>query len=166
MADDENAEEREPLRFPPELIGDFDDLVARQNFLDRVSAGVPPRLAAIEVGWTPGRLRNLMKDRGWAILVEEAGMLVNDSVEAVLVEKALKGYEWAVKLWLFNRQPDRWREQKHVKVESTEDVSPSVIAATREAVREGILAAVMGGREGVATVQRAAIEARVVDDVG
>lgn len=126
----------------------YAEMDARQKFLDAVAGGTDPDLAGIEVGWTPFKTRQVMADRGFAELVSLAQNVMDLRVARVIGHKALAGHEWAVKLWVFNRRPDLFKDVRHIEVKHGVEVPAHVIAATRDAVRDGVLAAIGAGRIG------------------
>lgn len=142
---------------------DATDAFERMEFLELVGRGTLPELAAIEIGWTPAKLRRYRKDKGFSDLIDEAARLTDTRVEQVIVAKALLGVEWAVKLYAFNRMPDRWRDMKNVQIQHSIEVPAHVLEATREATREAVREAVLAGQIG--TVQRQLIEAREVREL-
>jgi hypothetical protein len=124
----------------------FAEISARENFLDAVASGTDPDLAGIEVGWTPRKTRQVMADKDFAELVSLAQNALDLRISRVVAKKALGGHEWAVKLWLFNRRPDLFKDVRHIEVKHGVEVPAHVIAATRDAVRDGVLAAIGAGR--------------------
>jgi hypothetical protein len=123
----------------------FSEISARENFLDAIAGGTDPDLAGIEVGWTPRKTRQVMADKDFAELVSLAQNALDLRISRVVARKALGGHEWAVKLWLFNRRPDLFKDVRHIEVKHGVEVPAHVIAATRDAVREGVREAILAG---------------------
>jgi hypothetical protein len=153
--------------FPGDDDGEYDDalfkdMMEREAFLNAVARGTPVLLAGIEVGWTPARVRKVMSDKEFASLVNEAHLVLDARIEQVIFLKARAGVEWAVKLVVFNRMKDRWKDVRHIDVTHTLDVAPHVIAAAREESRLAVRELARGG--GIAELQRSIIEADEVPD--
>lgn len=172
MADEDEGEEFKPVDWGfPEADPDdesydpavFRDMTEREQFLNGVARGTPPLLAGIEVGWTPARYRKVMADKEFAALVNDAHLVLDARVENVILQKALAGVEWAVKLYAFNRMKHEWKDVRHIDVTHTLDMPQHVIAAAREEARLAI-SEVARTAGGVAELQRAFIEADLVDD--
>jgi hypothetical protein len=140
----------------------FAEISARENFLDAVASGTDPDLAGIEVGWTPRKTRQVMADKDFAELVSLAQNALDLRISRVVARKALGGHEWAVKLWLFNRRPDLFKDVRHIEVKHGVEVPAHVIAATRDAVREGVREAILAGN--VAQLQPYIEDAEVISD--
>lgn len=153
-----------PEQYAESLDVSWAEITAREKFLDAVADGTDPDLAGIEVGWTPYKTRQVMADKGFAELVSLAKNALDLRISRVVAKKALAGHEWAVKLWLFNQRPDLFKDVRHIEVKHGVEVPAHVIAATRDAVRDGVLAAIGGGR--LAELQPPAdiIDAEVISD--
>lgn len=147
------------------------ELLEREEFLSLVQGGAPAEIAAYTVGWTPRKLESVLANDGFMQLFEAAVSMRDLAIEEVLYTKAKSGLEWAVKLWLFNRTPERWKDAKTVKVEGNGgELSPALIQATVDSVRTGILDA-LRDPGAVAAMQRPAlgmpiIDAEVIEDGG
>lgn len=119
---------------------------AHSMFLDLVAEGVPEQNAAFEVGWTPRQMHGYLQDKTYAELVIAARDRADGTIEQVVFNKAKEGSPWAVQMYLFNRQPGRWKgNTQRIEVTSTK-VGTAEMAT---AVREGILAVLssVGPRE-------------------
>lgn len=113
----------------------FDDMVARERFVELVARGVSAVNAAIEVGWTPWRLKQMMKNEEFADILRGAHDRANGTVEEALYNRAIAGNVSAMQMWLFNREPDRWRDVKRIEVRSDHRVSVTAV----ESVKTGVL---------------------------
>lgn len=86
----------------------FEEMTARQEFIDKVSCGTSEFNAGIEVGWTPAKIRTMTADPDFRELVTFARELADGNVEGTLYRLArIKGNMAAIQMWLFNRRPDR-----------------------------------------------------------
>lgn len=141
-----------------------DALFEREMFLDLVKDGTPLEIAAYEVGWTPRKFERIMDDDAFAELVTQHETLRDAAVEMAVYKKATAGQQWAAQLWLYNRRPDRWKDQRSLKVETNGELAPHIIAATAAAVRDGVLALVRGGNVGQLQAGTEIIDAEVIQD--
>lgn len=107
----------------PKAVDKYDELVAYDRFLELVRLGTPELNAALEVGWTPKFLRSLQQDKEFRDLIAEAQQTADGTIEEILYREAHKGKQWAVQMWLFNRQPDRWKDLKRIEVKTEHTVS-------------------------------------------
>lgn len=146
---------------PWDFEREFQDLAERERFLNLIAAGTHPTLAGIEVGWSPGRTRRVLADQDFAALAAEAATVLDARVEQVIVTSALRGREWAVKLYAFNRMSANWRDVRHIDVRHAVEFSPHLIRATTEVARETLRALTPGA---IAELQESFIEADEVDD--
>jgi hypothetical protein len=84
----------------------FEEMTARQEFIDKVSCGTSEFNAGIEVGWTPAKIRTMTADPDFRELVTFARELADGNVEGTLYRLAHeKGNMAAIQMWLFNRRP-------------------------------------------------------------
>jgi len=153
-----------PEQYAETLDVSWAEITARENFLDAVASGTDPDLAGIEVGWTPYKTKQVMSDKGFAELVALAQNAMDLRVSRVVASKALAGHEWAVKLWMFNKRPDLFKDVRHIEVKHAMEVPAHVVAATRDAVRDGVLAAIGAGRLGEIQPPADIIDAEVISD--
>lgn len=135
----------------------------QMRFFELVRSGVRPLHAAHELGWSPAKLRKMMRDRDFADLAATAEEMVDESVEQSLYAAATKGNVRAQQFWLLNRRSDKWRDVRHLEVQSTHQLDVQQI----EGVKAGVLAALQQG--GVRSLRAATdteppvVEAEVVD---
>jgi hypothetical protein len=113
----------------------FDEMIAREQFVEAIACGTSVVNAGIAVGWSPLHTRQLMKDHEFADIVRGAQDRANGTVEEALFNRAVAGNVAAMQMWLFNRDSDRWRDVKRIEVRSEHRVS---IAAV-ESVKAGVL---------------------------
>ena len=59
----------------------FEEMTARQEFIDKVSCGTSEFNAGIEVGWTPAKIRTMTADPDFRELVTFARELADGNVE-------------------------------------------------------------------------------------
>lgn len=116
-------------------MSDFDDMVEAERFLELVAHGVHPVNAGIEVGWSPAKTKSKMKDADFVDMVNGATDRANASIEEALYSKALAGNVSAIQMWLFNREPERWRDVKRIEVRAEHQVQIGVV----ESVKTGVL---------------------------
>lgn len=125
----------------------------KKRFLAKVQSGCPRLHAAIDIGWSPSKLYNLLADKDFNELVGYAEEYVTDDIEMMLALKAKDGNMEAIKMWLTNRRPDRWADKREVKYSGQVEVAQVIIDGTREGLRalieggdrEGLIRAVMPG---------------------
>jgi hypothetical protein len=140
------------------------ELTRTARFFELRMTGVEPALAALEVGWSLRQLRQKERDPYFGEIMVEITQGLVEAVEGVAVRKALAGNTEMIKLFLYNRSPDRWRDVRRI-VDERHDTPVEQIAAS---VTAGVLAAIR--ESGVRSMQSAfvppAIEAAstVVDD--
>lgn len=134
----------------------FDDMVARETFVELVAAGVSPINAGIEVGWTPRQTKANLADPEFQELVDFAEQRLIGSMEQTLVAVAQRGNVAALTLFLFNRAPDRWRDVKRIEVKADIKVTQGMV----EAVKTGALELLR--EHGVGALQ--ALEAGDIED--
>lgn len=114
----------------------FEEMLEYDRFLELIRDGIPEINAALEVGWTPRRLKQLLNDPEFTELVGYARDEADGTIEKVLYEQASKGKQWAVSLWLFNRQPDRWKDIRRIEVNTTTTVNIGTVRSVKEAALE------------------------------
>jgi hypothetical protein len=130
----------------PEMSGFLEDLgvsademEATMRFFELRVVGVEPQLAALEVGWSLRKLRTKERDPYFAEVLAEITASQNESVEAVVLRKARGGNADMIKMWLYNRAPERWKDVRRIVDERHDDpvehVAASVTAGILDAVR-------------------------------
>ena len=110
------------------------DPLEAEAFLDLVAAGANATNAAVAVGWTPARLRRLMKDQDFAQLVADSEARAVGIVEEALFRRAASGNVQAIQFFLLNRAPDRWRDVRRIEMTSETTIHVGTINATKEAL--------------------------------
>jgi len=118
-----------------------------QKFFELVRTGVRPIHAAVEVGWSPAKLRTLMKRPDFMELIDVAENMLDETVEEALYNSALKGNFRAQQMWLLNRQGKKWRDVRHIEVNSRERLEVGVVLGVKQAAAELLRS------EGVAALQ-------------
>lgn len=113
----------------------FDQMVARERFVELVAQGVSPVNAGIEIGWSPSQTKKALRDEEFADIVAGSIERANASVEEALYARAIAGNVSAMQMWLFNREPDRWRDVRRIEVRSDHRVSITAV----ESVKAGVL---------------------------
>lgn len=150
MSDDQTpAEGMDPTYFQRE----FSEMAARLSFLTKIAEGTPEFLAGIEVGWSPAEIRRTLGEPDFRETIEAAKECADGAMERVLYRLGQRGNMTAVQMWLFNRQPGRWKDVKRIEITQNTKVEVSVIAA----VKEGALQLLR--EQGTLAVQQLAIEA-------
>lgn len=114
----------------------FDEMMARETFVELVAGGISPINAGIEVGWTPRQMRAKMKDNDFRELVEDAQQRLLGTVEETLVAVAKRGNVAAITLFLFNRAPDRWRDVKRIEIKNDLTISMGMVASVKQGALE------------------------------
>lgn len=135
------------------------ELAETDKFFRALATGAGQLHSALGVGWSPAKLRRKLKDPEFAELVGLADALMDEGVEQTLLQRAKAGNVTAIKMWLYNRQPGRWRDVRHIQVDGNTTLSVDVVVGVKQAALELIR------ERGVREMQPApqAIEAEVVD---
>jgi hypothetical protein len=137
----------------------FEEMAARTKFIELVSCGTAEFNAGIEVGWTPAKIRTILADREFAELVSFSRHIADGNMEQTLYKLGqAKGNMAAIQMWLYNRQPDRWRDVKRIEVRSDTTIHVGVV----HSVKASALALL--GERSVAELQQLAIEATATDE--
>ena len=130
-----------PLRwesFLPEMFDDpnMDPAEVRSElrFCEIILHGTPRLDAAIEVGWSLTKLRRKLHDPGFIDLLEAVEQHQNQIIEQALYWKAKTGNMDAIKMWLFNRYPERWRDVRRIEVEERSEINVTVASSVKSAV--------------------------------
>lgn len=118
-----------------------------ERFLELLTEGVGEISACHEVGWSPATLKRMKADASFAELVDLAQTRLVEGLEKALYDRARSGHVAALKLALYNRAPEKWRETKHVAVAHSHGVDPETVAS----VARGIVEAMR--TQGVAALQ-------------
>lgn len=105
-----------------------------ERFLESIAQGVPPILAGIEVDWTPRQTEARLADPEFKKLVDIYMDMSIDSVEKALHKLATGGHLGAIQMVLYNRRPDKWRDQRRVEIRTEHAAAPELVMAAREAI--------------------------------
>jgi len=122
------------------------------NFLQHLAGGVRPLTAALAVGWSPHKLRQVMKDPEFQELVDMAGEISIEAMEQKVYELGLRGNLSAATLFLYSHASHRgWRPPtQRVAVESSKTVKVEIVEGAKAAAialmeRHGVKALQRGG---------------------
>lgn len=127
MADDEGL---------PELTErEFRDLSERTEFLDLVATGIPEINAALQVRWSPKKLKQMLADPEFVELVNAARDTFDGLVETTLGQMAIRGNMRAVEMWLYNRQKGRWTDVKKIEIDHTVTHNYAIVGVAVEAAQ-------------------------------
>lgn len=92
------------------------DTVKRKAYLDLLASGGRRIASAIAVGVHIKTVeRAIQADPDFAEAVSHAEMAANQKVEDALYQSALNGNVTAQQVWLYNRDPHRWRDARRVE---------------------------------------------------
>lgn len=138
------------------------ELAASEKFLERVAQGCPEMNAALEVNWTPRKLKQKMADKDFAQLVEYSKEVADGAIEQTLYALAQRGNFQAIQLWLYNRQSTKWRDVKRIEIHQDTSVSVTVVNGAVEAAKRLL---VEQGPASVQSFHRKAIEAHAHEEV-
>lgn len=134
------------------------------EFLESLADGVGQLNAALAVGWSPKKLRDLMRDQSFLDMMEESRIRKLESVEEVVYRLAQRGNLAAATLILYSHAADRgWRPPaQRVAVSSQTTVKVEIVegakAAVLEQLRTGSIKSLQPG--GALDI----VEAEVVED--
>lgn len=117
-------------------------------FLEDVLTGTGPLNAAIAVGWSPAKLKRLMKDPEFAEMVDFTLERRLESVEKVLWELARGGHFKSIQMVLYNKRSEEWRDVRHIQVERHDQLDVGVVISVKQAALEVLR------ERGVAALQR------------
>jgi hypothetical protein len=115
-------------------------------YLELLKQGQRRGAAAEAVGVHRDTVRNAMlADPEFASAVDAAEMDVNEVVENALLEQAKKGNTTAIQVWLYNRTPSRWKDQRNLgKGDALEGILESLPPEFARGVRAALAAAISG----------------------
>lgn len=110
------------------------------DFFELIADGAGPLNAALAVGWTPRKLRELSKNPEFAEMMLECQERCIESIEQKARELARKGNMTAIQLVLFCQAPERgWRPPtQRVAVSQNIQVKHEVVEAAKAAVLHAI----------------------------
>lgn len=90
----------------------------RDLYLQALRDGTRRGVAARQIGMTRQALWWVMRnDPEFAAAVEDAELDANEVVEDSLYQAAQAGNVVAMQVWLYNRMPDRWKDQRNLRAE-------------------------------------------------
>lgn len=112
---------------------EFERMEAMERFIDLVADGCPEVNAALEVGWTPRVMQSYLQDSSFRDMVSAARDRADGTIEQKLFAVAKGGNMTAIQMWLFNRQPERWRDLKRIEIHTDSTVKVEVVGAVKEA---------------------------------
>lgn len=116
------------------------ELTRTARFFELRILGTEPALAALEVGWSLRQLRAKERDPYFAEIMSEISQGVVEAVEGVAIRKALAGNTEMIKLVLYNRAPDRWKDVRRIVDDRhdapVEQIAASVTVGVLEALRQ------------------------------
>lgn len=122
------------------------------EFLDLIRQGTGNIEAALAVGWSPKRLRQLMADHDFLEVIQIAHERRIENIEKRLYEMADNKHFPAIQMILYSQAADRgWRPpQQRVAVKHTGVVALERVNAVREAAlaimaEQGVVALAAGG---------------------
>ena len=116
--------------------GTYDDIVERELFLICLADGIPEDLAGYEVNWTPAKVRRVLAEPDFAEMVDAAKSRADGTIEAALHKLGRNGNLGAIQMWLYNRNPERWKDVRRIEVKNELNVNLSLVASTKQAVLE------------------------------
>lgn len=109
-------------------------------YLDRLRNGLRRGAAAKAVGVTRETIRvRMLTDLDFAAAVDQAELDANEIVEDALFKQAKKGNVTAIQVWLYNRWPERWKDQRNIgKQEGMELFLATLPAELARSLREAL----------------------------
>ena len=141
----------------------------REAYLELLRQGGRRHASARAVGITPDMVCLTMHaDPEFASAVNKAEMEANEFVESALFQQTQKGNVTAIQVWLYNRDPARWKDQRKAgNTEALEQILDSLPAEFARGVRAAIAQALSGAgpQTGAAGAGPAAPGAGTVDPV-
>jgi len=133
----------------------FDDIIQRELFFERIACGIHPVNAGIEAGWSPAQTKKKMAEPEFKELCEAALQRADASIEEALYAIASRGNLGAIQMWLYNRQPDRWRDVKRIEVRNDVTVSLGVVESVKRGAIELLREQGVGAMQAIGPVVEA-----------
>jgi len=128
------------------------------TFLEDIRTGTGPLNAGIAVGWSPAKIKRLMRDESFAEMVDVARERMHESIEKTLYQLAEGGHIKAIQMVLYNERADKWKDVRHISVEQHSTLDIGVVESVKTAARELLK------ENGVAALQQqSAIETSAVE---
>lgn len=123
----------------------------RAKYLDALREGNSRSSAARSVGVSPELVRLYRKATpGWEDLETEAEEEAHGKVEDSLFKTAINGNVTACQVWLYNRVPERWKDQRNLKLMGLDDVLSRLPPDFSREVRRALVEYIPGGSGSVA----------------
>lgn len=114
-----------------------DEILQREMYLELRKDGVGPIEAGIQVDWTPAKTRQTLADPEFARLVKDSMQRLTETVVHSLIRQARKGNMAAIQMFLYNRDPENWKDRKMINVSGEITTITRVeIGVTKTAVLE------------------------------
>lgn len=118
-------------------LDEFKEITDPMRIAEIVATGCRPLNAALQIGWSPGKLkRELKHDQEFRELIEAAEQEAVGKVEHAIMIRAMNGNVPAAMFVLLNRDPDRWRDVKRIEVHQDTSISVTVVRSAVEAAQE------------------------------
>lgn len=93
------------------------DANKKAAYLELLRTGGRRMASARAVGINPRTVeKHMRRYPGFAQLLSEAEMEANEFIENALYKAAREGNVTAIQVWLYNRAPSRWKDQRNMKV--------------------------------------------------
>ena len=93
------------------------DAARKDAFLDLLAKGIKRGSACKKVGISRMTFnRHYNKNKAFADAVLQADMDANELIEQAMFNSALKGNVTAQQVWLYNRDPDHWRDRRNIEL--------------------------------------------------
>lgn len=145
----EGASKRDPH-------GTFDE-ARRAEFLELLRQGKRRRTACRLMGMSPNTMyAAIARDETFADEVRAAEDESDEEVENALREAAVSGNVIAAQVWLYNRQPGRWRDKRNTGLPPGGTGPGPETKARPDVVGEDIVAALLAHPEGADLIDRIA----------
>lgn len=119
----------------PDTIEAF-ELEEKRQFLDRLAQGYGPDVAGGAIGWSPHRIKQILRDPDMQQLMKLVDSRLDQNVVRAMYLAAVTGNVTAGQFWLLNRRPEEWRDTKKIVVERNERVSIEVIHSVKQGALE------------------------------
>jgi hypothetical protein len=129
------------------------------RWFQRYAEGYKEWEISLEMGWSKAKSDRFLNDADRRELMWMLDERQNETVERRLYNATAAGNVAAIRLWLFNKAQHRgWSDTRHLHVEAQSQ--REIIVSVRQAIDERITqAALTQGREGIAELQSAFLDA-------
>lgn len=105
-------------------------------FLEALRCGVGPTNAGIAQGWSPAKLRRILRDPETAELVAIAREQRLEGYEETLHNLAVGGHFKALQMVLFNERSERWKDVRHIQMTANTQLDVGVVVSVKQSVAE------------------------------